>query len=69
MIFHHFDRFVAEYEERFEQTYGYFRPIVKVVLERYLDCGNPTNFAAVDRIIDHLKPTFVAEKPPHSWSC
>jgi hypothetical protein len=25
-----------------------------------------TNFAAVDRIIDHLKLTFVAAKPPPS---
>jgi len=36
-------------------------------------CGGPmnvvafiTNYAAVDRIIDHLKLTFVAEKPPPS---
>jgi ribosomal protein S27E len=41
VLFHHFERFVADYEERFEQTYGYFRPIVKEVVERYLDCGNP----------------------------
>ena len=25
-----------------------------------------TNYAAVDRIIDHLKLTFIAEKPPPS---
>ena len=41
VLFHHFGRFVAEYEERFERTYGYFRPIVREVLEKYLDCGNP----------------------------
>ena len=36
-------------------------------------CGGPmkvvafiTHYAAVDRIIDHLKLTFVAEKPPPS---
>jgi hypothetical protein len=38
---HYFERFVAEYESRFERDYGYFRPIVKDVVERYLDCGNP----------------------------
>jgi len=38
---HHFDRFVAEYEARFERAYGFFRPIVKEVVEKYLDCGNP----------------------------
>ncbi|MCX6563039.1 MAG: transposase zinc-binding domain-containing protein, partial [Candidatus Aminicenantes bacterium] len=41
VLFHHFERFVAEYEERFERTYGYFRPIIKDVVEKYLDCGNP----------------------------
>jgi len=29
------------YESRFEKEYGYFRPIVREVVERYLDCGNP----------------------------
>jgi ribosomal protein S27E len=33
--------FLAEYESRFEKEYGFFRPIVKEVVERYLDCGNP----------------------------
>jgi len=40
VIFHHFERFLAEYERRFEREYGYFRSIVKEVVERYLDCGN-----------------------------
>jgi len=41
VLFHHFDRFLTEYESRFEREYGYFRPIIKDVVERYLDCGNP----------------------------
>ncbi len=41
VLFHYFERFLAEYERRFEKEYGYFRPIVKEVVERYLDCGNP----------------------------
>ena len=41
VLFHHFERFLTEYEGRFEKEYGYFRPIVKEVVERYLDCGNP----------------------------
>jgi len=40
VLFHYFDRFLAEYEGRFEKEYGYFRPIIKEVVERYLDCGN-----------------------------
>jgi hypothetical protein len=39
VLFHHFERFVAEYGERFEKAYGFFRPIIKDVVEKYLDCG------------------------------
>jgi len=35
------DRFLTEYEVRFEREHGFFRQIVKDVVERYLDCGNP----------------------------
>jgi len=41
VLFHYFDQFLAEYESRFEKEYGFFRPIIKEVVERYLDCGNP----------------------------
>ena len=27
--------------KEFEKAYGYFRPIIKDVVEKYLDCGNP----------------------------
>jgi len=30
VLFHHFER-----------EHGFFRPIVKEVIARYLDCGNP----------------------------
>ena len=39
VLFHYFDRFLAEYEGRFEKEYGFFRPIIKEVVERYLDCA------------------------------
>ena len=35
VLFHYFDRFLAEYESRFEREYGFLRPIVKEVVERY----------------------------------
>ena len=41
VLSHHFDRFLTEYEVRFEREYGFFRQIIKDVVERYLDCGNP----------------------------
>jgi hypothetical protein len=41
VLFHHLERFVEEDESRFEREHGFFRPVVKEVVERYLDCGNP----------------------------
>jgi hypothetical protein len=41
VLFHDFEPFLLEYENRFEREYGYFRPAVKEVVEKYLDCGNP----------------------------
>ncbi|MFQ5486077.1 MAG: hypothetical protein ACE5DO_12200, partial [Desulfobacterales bacterium] len=35
----HFERFEMIYEDRFERRYGFFRPYVKRVIYRYLDCG------------------------------
>ena len=42
VLFHHFERFLAEYEGRFEKEHGYSRPIVKEVVERI-----PSNGCAV----------------------
>ncbi|TET75599.1 MAG: hypothetical protein E3J56_00235 [Candidatus Aminicenantes bacterium] len=41
VLFHYFGKFLFEYETRFEREYGYFRPVIKEVVEKYLDCGNP----------------------------
>ncbi len=50
VLFHHFERFLAEYEERFVGEYGFLRPVIKDVVERYLDCGNPRcGFALMNR--------------------
>ncbi len=58
VVFHYFDRFLAEYESRFEKEYGYLRLIIKDVVERYLDCGNPRcGFARIrcpDCHVEHL---------------
>jgi hypothetical protein len=48
VLFYYFERFLTEYERRFEKKYGYFRPIIKEVVERYLDSGNPrSGFARI----------------------
>jgi len=45
VLFHHFDRFLVEYEDRFEREYGFFRPIVKEVVEKYLDSFSTVGFS------------------------
>jgi len=41
VLFHHIDSFLKAYESRFEREYGYLRPIIEEVFDKYLDCGNP----------------------------
>ena len=41
MFFYYFERFLREYEDRFEKEYGFLRPVIQDVVEKYLDCGNP----------------------------
>ena len=35
----HFETLEQVYDERFAKQYGFFRPYVKQVIYRYLDCG------------------------------
>ncbi len=35
----HFETLEQIYDERFNKQYGFFRPYVKQVIYRYLDCG------------------------------
>ena len=35
----HFEIFKMVYEDRYERQYSFFRPYVKRVIYRYLDCG------------------------------
>ncbi len=32
--------FIQEYEERFERPYGFWRPYLKEVITRYMECGD-----------------------------
>jgi hypothetical protein len=36
----HYDDFEKHYEEKYEKKYGYFRPVIKKVVEEYLKCGD-----------------------------
>ena len=39
----HLEAFIQVDEERFERTYGFFRPYLQKVIFRYLDCGDLHN--------------------------
>jgi len=41
VLFHYFESFLLEYENRFERHFGHLRPIIQEVVDKYLDCGNP----------------------------
>ena len=41
VLFYYFEEFLTEHESRFEREYGYFRPVIKEVVEKYFDYGNP----------------------------
>ena len=36
----HFDEFLAGYEERYQPRYGFLRPIIPEVVNKFLDCGD-----------------------------
>ena len=46
----HFYDFVDNYNKNHEKTYGYFRPIIEAVVDKFLDCGNlQKGFARIKR--------------------
>ncbi len=51
-LFHYFESFILEYENRFEREYGFLRSVVKEVVEKYLDCGNSKCGFARTRCLD-----------------
>jgi hypothetical protein len=36
----HFHAFLAAYEQRFQPRYGFLRPIIPEVVDKFLDCGD-----------------------------
>ena len=38
---YYFERFLQEYEDRFEKEYVFLRRVIQEVVERYPNCGNP----------------------------
>jgi len=61
----YYDKVKAEWEDRFERTYGYWRGFVDRVVWRYLDCGIPeAGFARV--FCDQCKDEYLL---PFSCKC
>ena len=36
----HFDDYLNHYKEKYEKTYGYLRPVIEDVVNKYLECGD-----------------------------
>ena len=36
----HFDKFERVYEERFQRKYGYWRPVMRNAIDKYIKCGD-----------------------------
>jgi len=65
----HFDAFLAGYEERYQSRYGFLRPIIPEVVNKFLDCGDlERGFARVR--CDHCKHEYLlAFSCKGRWFC
>jgi hypothetical protein len=54
----HFEEFERVYDERYERQYGFWRPVIAEVIEKYLDCGDLTHGFARIRC-DHCGASFL----------
>ncbi len=65
----HFDTFLDAYEERYQPRYGFLRPIIPQVVNKYLDCGDlERGFARVR--CDHCKHEYLlAFSCKGRWFC
>jgi len=56
----HLEAFIQGYEERFERTYGFFRPYLPQIIYRYLDCGDLYNGFARLKCKDFMSSAEIA---------
>ena len=64
----HFETLEQVYDERFAKQYGFFRPYVRQVIYRYLDCGILHNGFARVRCGDCGHEYLLAlTRPPFSY--
>ena len=56
----HFDKFERVYEERFQRKYGYWRPVMRNAIDKYIKCGDLREGFVRVRCPDCGKEFFVA---------
>ena len=54
----HFEEFIQVYDERYEREYGFWRPVIAEVIQKYLECGDLAHGFARIRC-DHCGQTFI----------
>ncbi|MDA1088379.1 MAG: transposase [Verrucomicrobia bacterium] len=65
----HFDAFLADYEARYQPRYGFLRPIIPEVVNKFLDCGDLEHGFARVRC-DHCKHEYLlAFSCKGRWFC
>src|SRR4030042_2977270 len=65
----HYDDFEKHYEEKYEKKYGYFRPVIKEVVEEYLKCGDLKEGFARVRCQDCGQTFLLAASCKGRWFC
>ena len=66
----HFQEFEKVYQERYQERYGYWRPVIRSSIDKFLKCGDLKEGFARVRCPDCKEEFFVAkERPIHSTCC
>jgi hypothetical protein len=65
----HFDRFLDAYEERYQPRYGFLRPIIPEVVNKFLDCGDLERGFARVRCDDCKHEYLLAFSCKGRWFC
>ena len=69
LLNNHFDDFEESYEQKYERKYGYFRPVIKEVVEEYLQCGDLKDGFARIRCQDCGRQFLLAFSCQGRWFC
>ncbi|MDD8043105.1 MAG: transposase zinc-binding domain-containing protein [Verrucomicrobiota bacterium] len=68
-LFGHFDAFLELYEEQYQPRYGFLRPIIPEVVNKFLDCGDLEHGFARVRCDDCKHEYLLAFPRKGRWFC